>query len=682
MKKKFIKTVKELINDNFLSKLFFYFACLLFVFLGLTFFYFGDLSYWDAVGHLDSGRFINENTLPDFTGFNAKYLLGFEQNLFYNPLLHYFEALLMLLFSPTLTGKLVLSLLLIIFPFTIYFFSKKITPNFNEARYLSILIMAFWVLIDNLADFSAGTPGIGPNSTLQVGLIPAFLIAPLTFIFLGILIDVVNKKRSWVIASIFLSLILLTHFSGFGVALFLIFYILIEKQKRILLMKILFTSLILTAFWWIPFVTYYSFVPQAVFIGNIPQILIILTLISFIISITQKDSFIKAISIFCFALLLLWMYTTYFQAPFQFFRLQPLIVLFVIIPIYKFILTKRFDYLKKSIVIIFFAILVLGFFSQIKISTTNTIEIYSENDFDGRLLFLKQEDYLSEFHTTYIDTTNQIDGLSANGLFVESTKTSELICALMVHLDPDFRCWGVVTNKKERYSFGVLEKQLNVLGINWIVASSAPTNLLSIESKEVLLKRTTTVYDDSFFFVPTHSYKVEKIKYVYQVNDTNLIEIPNFVYTKNIGGEREWTNFVMDWFFTKDKAVYIKNNLKSNPNDFNYSFEKKKNYDLNYSFNQNYSQININVDGDEEIPILIKFNFDPRWVAYDQDGKIIPIYIASPYSMLVIGRGEITLKNQPNLNLVDIIARIISLIGIIFVLLKLFLFGEKNYEKN
>lgn len=669
----FLEQTKKILSKINFSKVLFYTSLLLFIFLGITFFYFGDLSYWDAIGHLDSGLFINQNLFPDYTGFNPNYLLGFQQGLFYSPLVHYLISIFLFFFSQELASKLIMAFLIIILPFTIYYFSKKLMNNENESRYLSIIIMASWVLIDNLSDFTIGTPGIGPHSTFQVGLIPAFLVAPLTFIFLGVLIDVLNEKKNWKIASIILTLILLSHFSGFGIALFVLFYIIVEKNKRKELTKILLFALILCSFWLLPFLVYYNFVPQAIFIGNIPQSIIVITIISFILSFVQKNNFLKNLSFFCFTLLMLWMYTTYFYAPFQFFRLQPLIVLFVLIPIYKFVVEKKFEYIKKSIIIIFFIILIIGFFSQIKITTNNYLEFYSTNQYNGRVLFLKQNDYLSEFHSTYINSVSEKNLLSANGLFVESTITSELICALLVHLDSEFQCWGVVNPYKGRYPYGVYEKQLDTLGINWIVSEYQSPSVYGVKSKELFLKRNTIIYDKFFSFVPTHSYKIENNKYIYEVNDTNLIEIPKIVISKNIVDEKEWKKFVSKWFFEIDSNIYIKTS-----DDKNYFFEKKEDIELNYYFSQDYKIIKLDINSKEKIPILIKFNWDPRWVAYNENGEQIKIYKASPYSMMVIASGQVTIKNQPNL--IDIIGRLISVFGIIIMLVVTFF--ESNLKNK
>ena len=51
------------------------------------------------------------------------------------------------------------------------------------------------------------------------------------------------------------------------------------------------------------------------------------------------------------------------------------------------------------------------------------------------------------------------------------------------------------------------------------------------------------------------------------------------------------------------------------------------------------------VGSEEDVPILVKISYFPSWHAY-VSGKSVPVYIASPYLMLLYGHGNIEIKYE------------------------------------
>ena len=68
------------------------------------------------------------------------------------------------------------------------------------------------------------------------------------------------------------------------------------------------------------------------------------------------------------------------------------------------------------------------------------------------------------------------------------------------------------------------------------------------------------------------------------------------------------------------------------------------------------------------VPILIKISYFPNWKAY-VDGKEAKIYKASPYLMLVYGKGNIELRYEKLL--VDWLGIIFTILGVIYILVEM-----------
>ena len=95
---------------------------------------------------------------------------------------------------------------------------------------------------------------------------------------------------------------------------------------------------------------------------------------------------------------------------------------------------------------------------------------------------------------------------------------------------------------------------------------------------------------------------------------------------------------------------------------------------------KNHNKIKFNVDSKVDVPILIKISYFPNWKAY-VNGKETKVYKASPYLMLVYGKGEIELRYEKLF--VDYIGIILTFIGfIVVVYISVFSFFHHKKRKK
>ncbi len=660
------------------SKLLLNLVFFLFFAFAITFFLFGNPNFWDSAGHISAAKTIHDYFWPDYTGWNFDYLMGFQQGLFYPPLFHYILATIMFFFEPQIAGKLLISFLIMLLPISIYYFSTKFYDDKKDARYLTIALTAGWFLIDKLADFSSGSPGGGVHGTFVVGLFPAFLTIHLMFFFLGSMLQTLKNNKNWKIPAVLLALSFLTHFTAYFLLIIIIILAIIFKEKRKIILKILIFGIGLSAFWWIPFFYYNALIPKAIFGAMFTNQLLIILIVVLALGFLQKDKFSKVIAIFCIVLISIWTISNIFQIPFQFYRIQPIIILLVIIPIFTFVKEKKHS-IKFFLIMLFFIITIFnGFSSDIRVPSFATIEIFNDEKIDGQVLLLNDQYYLPYYHALYIDFVNKTNSFSTIGLFSESSLLSYLNCGLTIYFDNIHDCWGVVKSPQKRISENTLIKQFSSLNISHIISRNYPNRLNNSFESELYLKRNIYYYDN-FWFIPTKLNSYSDNKYITKVWDTEFIEIPRNISSIDMKFS-DWVNFSNEWFNNDDNKIYFLHK----DIEFEYDFNAKI---TEYYIDKKNEEITVTIDAKNNIPILIKQNWSPSWKAYNENNQEIPIYLATPFSMVVIANNKITLKNENNL--IELISRIISIITIILLIYYnkinktiMRFFNEKNNKKQ
>ncbi|MBT4596711.1 MAG: hypothetical protein HOC95_01920 [Candidatus Diapherotrites archaeon] len=671
MQKNLIQLEKKLNRFDLIKVIFFLFLLFYFLF-GATTFLLNDFTVWDSMGHMDLAVNINENLWPDYSGWNPNFYLGFQQGLYYPPLFHYLLAGVMFFFSPLVATKLLLGSIFCLFPFATYYFSKQIFDKKENIYCMTLVLTASWFLVDNLISRGLSWNGIGYDATMITGFLPAYLLTILTFLFLGSFCVGIKKKK-WILPTIFLTLCFLTHFLAYVLLIFVLLILIFEKEK-IVGIKVFAFSVILSCFWWLPMLANIKTIPLLSFSFQTPLVVLFLVGIAFVWSLLfiRKNMFVRTIGFFVSIItgfVLLW---SLVSASFQFSKLHSVIVALVFIPIF-FPLIKHSK--KSGKLVLAACFLVILIFSVVQINVHNDYtRVLSEHKFDGRtLIILPLNQSVHEFNTSFSHQTNSEVLI---GLFSESAFMSSKLFGFSSFVDSSQPTWGVKIDRREELDAEIIEKQIDLLALNQIVAVNWPTKIDKnlIQSEMVVLNRT---FEDNFsntFFFDIKTVRWNQVFNSYFLKEKELVVIPNKVVAKSFTTFDEWHDFSNNWFNSSDETIYFwsdtNKQINANPDAKIISFEKGKN-------GQRYV---INVDSNNSVPILVKISWSKNWVARNEKGKRIETFLATPGYVLLFGKGKIVLQNEKTL--IELIARLISLAGLIGLILLCYFSWRKNLKKK
>lgn len=652
-------------------RLIFYLIIIFTILYGFNYLIFGSSNSWDSIGHVDLALNIKNNLWPDFSGWNAAYYMGFQQGTYYPPLFHYILAIMIFFIHPEIASKLLIFIIFLLMIYSFYFFSKKIGLNKENSRYLTIFLLLGWILTWVLPDKSIGVPGMDPYSTFVIGLWPMFLALPLIFFFLGYFFEFLRTGKNYKQAGCFFGLAILAHFISLALVIPIIFSLIFFKKQKVKIIKTLIIGLLISALWLIPFLFYNNFLLKPFYYAEHTSIIAALISVSYIFSIFQKNKLAKILSLSMITIFILWVLVTINELPHQIFRLQSIIILFSIIPIFFFIKEK----LSKNLLNYFYIIAAIIYVSQIFFIPQFYIYTITEPIYDERLsgqTLLLQNDFIGDYHEKYISFYHKTDSKSLRGLFVESTLTGELACIIAKYYDPNDGCWGTHASEKIQYQRGIIDKQVEALNVNQIITNKKITGKIPgyISDKPYLIRHSFEYnLDSELFFIPTENKISKHYENIYFLEEKPTAIVPKKVQSKDISSFDEIRNFVRnEWFFNNDETIYAFTNE-------NINFETNKKIKVDYSESENNQEIYLDVKSYEAVPILIRQNWFFNWRAYDSNGIELPIYIATPYSILIIGKGEITLKNEKTF--IEILARLISTLTILFLII-LYIYQEKT----
>lgn len=215
---------------------------------------------WDAPGHLNSAWYIRHYLWPWPVGWSHMFFTGFPQGTFYPPLFHYLVAAVSFVCSIQNAAKIVTSVGILLAPIAFYRYVRSL--NFSPFASVTTMLLMLALLIFPFS-YSSSNNAIGGTmySTFNVGLLTNSFVLPLVFFYFAALHSRLLRGRS-MLASLLLSAIVLTHVYAAMVAIayFIIFGVVSWKDRgvrRHLVMHVV-ISLALTAWWWVPFVRYYS----------------------------------------------------------------------------------------------------------------------------------------------------------------------------------------------------------------------------------------------------------------------------------------------------------------------------------------------------------------------------------------------------------------------------------------
>jgi len=148
--------------------------------------------------------------------------------------------------------------------------------------------------------------------------------------------------------------------------------------------------------------------------------------------------------------------------------------------------------------------------------------------------------------------------------------------------------------------------------------------------------------------------------YLFKAAETKLAETLLYrpYYT-----DKNWSAAVNQWFESPDPKILVK--AKDLPLTVAASTDTVKVLEEKIF----PARLKLKVAAKENIPILVKIAYFPRWQAY-VEGKPLKIYQVAPSFMLIYGKGEIELKytDAP----IDRLGKILTLVGIGWLLLEVF----------
>jgi hypothetical protein len=218
------------------------------ILLLLPFFQHNNLYSGDMPGHYMASWYIKDFLFPRAFGWNPFVFAGYPQGQLYPFLFHYLSAILGI-FTGLETGfKLMVCASILAAPISFYYFSRKFQLNSFDS---GVCMMLMWFIMFVPDRF------IGGNyvSTLSTGMVSNMLAIPMLFLYYGKLAGSL-KNGKYIIPSIILALIVLTHiFTALTALVFLAsFYLKKPKKEEIsFLIKHGSLSFLLTAFWAVPF---------------------------------------------------------------------------------------------------------------------------------------------------------------------------------------------------------------------------------------------------------------------------------------------------------------------------------------------------------------------------------------------------------------------------------------------
>ena len=213
-----------------------------------------------ATGDLPGHYYLCEKMLSylqqfRISGYDPIWYSGYPVFTFYNPLPYITVCFLHLISFKLLSLSLCFNLVLFSLPFlflcSIYYTSNALFKN-KEASIVAV-ILGFLVFLET----SIGNYGVGIVAEYSAGFFSNCFAWPIFIFFIGVLEKLrQSDKKKYLFWSIgLLSALILSHiFTTIFAGLYLIFYTFFyfkESWKKIII--VIFSSIILTCFWWFPF---------------------------------------------------------------------------------------------------------------------------------------------------------------------------------------------------------------------------------------------------------------------------------------------------------------------------------------------------------------------------------------------------------------------------------------------
>lgn len=581
-----------------------------------------SLGVYDASSHLAQVWYLKEYLWPQFSGFNSLNLLGFDQGLLYPSLFHYVSASLGFLLGVEWATKIVTALSLVLLPISVYLFSSTLFQNQKSRTFVSGLLLVVVLAVP-------GYLGASVKGLAQVGLLPSFVSLPFVFFYL---LSVMKPRGSWILSSVLLSIVILTHLvAGIFCLLFFISFVLgkvFARKFELKILKQLILVLGLTAFFIIPFLFNYSLLSQSVHVAAmlLPNVALALLLIPLSYSFARaKKELLYPLSITALILV--------FIVLVDALAIRSLDSGFLFEKIYNLHLYRYqiYLYLIATVLLAYWPIYFLfEFLRRPKIKPEIIVAAPLVVIFLGSFL-------RSPFIVNKIETNSS--GESSTGRFLETFSREDSYPLIYTAQNK------LVTQERKSWAYGLLtDSTPNGPYLGSLIKSFDPTR--TAEANERFVERKALdrgkIYDaldlfgiESLLFLdpdkPTDNQTISTRLLKSGVGGS-LVEIPKWEI-KEVSSN--WDKEVENWWLEKGRFTTLLVN-SSEQNKANRNSAKIK--DLRH--NSQWTKFSFRVESSEKVPVLVKFTYLPFWEA-SVNGQETKIYKASPYLMLVYGSGEV-----------------------------------------
>ena len=647
-----------------------------------------SLNGFDSPGHLLAAYYVKNSFWPWPDGWNMMTLSGYPQGLLYPSLFHWLVAALGFIFPLELSMKILIVLAILATPILVFILAKKIFKNNLAASFTTVLFGIFYFFETGLND--------NMFCDLLYGMMSHLFSLVLFFAYLLFLFLLTKNSKSWRFPGLFLALCLLTHIAT-GVAAFglaIIVFLLSKKgtELKINLLKHIALGLLLSAWWWLPFIVNLNYVTGSNASSMTASILIflsplILFMNYFVFKIKSENSlFFKSLAIFSGFIIVTCFLSNFLKVeslPIHFYRFFAYAI-FVTPFLFAYLITlrgnKNFPVIHLVAVfcflfyIFFFRIVPVGPFQS---DLLNNLGNYYQN---GRVIangFSRKLD--SRFHSVRMDLPLKNNIPIFEGLFVESSANGWYIMSLLntygsYSNNGNTFVWAY-TNLKNTDNLAWASK---IFGINYEYhfSDNSPkkeeSNLLEkiakadekpdlyISEKDKIRQESELLFHKQKIRLADDSESVDMLggdrsgfyyQSFYKVNDTGLAEA---LSVRPVDIDSDWNNNVKKWWTTDwlkasstDPYFYDKPML-IDQRDVSAWQLAEKNINLTLTV-LNKRMDSFMVDAStlpHPAPIYIKVGYFPYWKAYDSRGAELKIYKTSPNFMLVYSDGKIIFKYE------------------------------------
>lgn len=638
----------------------------LFIWVLVPYMRYDQFQFWDAAGHFFAAWFQKTHLFPFLSGWNPFFFCGYPQGTFYGPAFHYLVALLSFPLGITAAFKTVIVLGIAILPFSLYYLARKLEFDPNESSVITFLAM---VPIAGLSLACGGTL----FSQFIVGLCSNAAGLPLFLFYFGKLKEQISKLNNgeierispanFIVLTALASIIILTNFVVAFAAAIVAFVLIINssgKKAYLFCVKHILLVFLLCSFFLLPLIFYSSSTENE---GTILSMGFFLTVPLFLLillggaaSAMDKDKRFDAVFFTLIAVFAVLVFMDFGQVriPMHAYRFIPFfLILAMFLPV-KLVFNKIDNKPVKCFAILAFIVLVafqfsvMLFYNPRKEINYNTLFVYKDSPvnfrpeidlgiLEGRIMLLETPSPLAP-HATEHFLAVKTGNYFLKGLFAESSGNAYPLALLRSKM---FNVLSLGGEKNYRQKDLILiqdtKKLLDLFQINYLLSEFPIKNARLIKT------------------VPIRSDK--GVYYLYNIGN-NRIAGP--VPYKPYFTDKNWKAAVYSWVESPDPKILVQ--AGSIP-----SACASKN-DLVEVVDCRPTMIKLKVTAKENIPILVKISYFPRWHAYS-DGKPIKIYKAAPSLMLIYGKGEVVLEYK--LTIVDKLGWFFTLLGIALLLLPL-----------